>query len=141
MSKVQHGRCLCGAVTVEAVLSDEMGACFCDKCVRWSGSAMIGVDAEVGSVVVSGPVKTYRSSSFAERAWCDTCGSNLWIRDDGKQYELMPGLFPNAGGARLTHVVYADRAPDGWNYAGDLKRVSAQDYETSNPFVPEGETS
>ena len=101
---------------------------------------MIGVDAEADTVVVTGPVKTYRSSPFAERAWCDVCGSNLWIRDDGKQYELMPGLFANAGGARLTHVVYADRAPDGWNYAGDLKRVSAQDYETSNPFVPEGDT-
>ncbi|MFD2857604.1 GFA family protein [Seohaeicola zhoushanensis] len=97
------------------------------------------MDAEAETVTVRGPVKTYRSSPFAERAWCDTCGSNLWIRDDGKQYELMPGLFPNAGGARLTHVVYADRAPEGWNYAGEITRISATDYEKANPFVSEGD--
>lgn len=136
---IHHGRCLCGAVTVAAELSDEIGACFCDMCMRWSGSAMMGVDAVPGTVVVAGPVKTFRSSSFSERAWCDTCGSNLWMRDEEGVFELMPGLFPNAGDARLTNVVYADRAPAGWNYAGDPRRISAAEYEKSNPFVPEGD--
>lgn len=100
---------------------------------------MMGIDAPADTVTVSGPVKTYRSSPFAERAWCDRCGSALWLRDDGKEYELVPGLFENAGGARLTRIVYADRKPDGWDFAGTLHRVSREDYEKSNPFVREGE--
>lgn len=131
----QHGRCLCGAVTVSARLADEIGACFCQMCVRWSGSAMMGIRAPAGSVTVNGPVKTYRSSPFAERAWCDRCGSALWFRDDGKDYELMPGLFENAGGARLTRIVYADRAPEGWDFAGTPRRVSRAEYEAKNPHV------
>lgn len=136
-----EGRCLCGAVTVSAELSDEISACFCTMCARWSGSAMMGIEAPADTVTVRGPVKTYRSSSFAERAWCGTCGSALWLRDDGKAYELVPGLFENAGGARLTRIVYADCAPDGWDFAGTPRRVSRASYEKSNPFVPEGETS
>ena len=131
---MQHGRCLCGAVTISAVLGEEMSACFCEMCVHWSGSAMMVVPAR--GMAMSGPVRTYRSSSFAERAWCDVCGSNLWIKDDDGQYELMPGLFENAGGARLTRIVFADLRPEGWDYAGEQNRVSRADYIAEKPWVP-----
>ncbi len=135
-----EGRCLCGAVRVRTdALSGEISACFCDMCVRWSGSAQMGIASPPEATSVIGPVKTYRSSSFAERAWCDTCGSALWIRDDGGDYELMPGLFENAGHAKLTRVVYADRAPDGWAFAGQPERLTAEEYEKIYPFVPEGD--
>ena len=139
MSGIKQGHCLCGAVQVEAALGDEISACHCGMCAHWSGSAMMGIMAPADTVKVSGPVKTYRSSSFAERAWCDTCGSSLWFRDDGEDYEFMPGIFENAGDGRLVRIVYADCAPDGWDYGGSLKRVSRTDYEKSNKFVPEGE--
>lgn len=136
------GHCLCGAVRISTVKrSDEMSACFCDMCTRWSGTAGMGFDGDPEATVVTGPVKTYRSSSFSERAWCDACGSALWLRDDDGDYELVPGLFENAAGCLLTRVVYADRAPDGWNFAGTPKRVTKADYEASHQFVPEGDPS
>lgn len=93
-------------------------------------------------VTVEGPVKTYASSAFAERAWCDVCGSSLWIRDlpDGA-YELMPGLFENAGGGRLSREVYADCAPEGYALAGDHHRVTAAEYEAAHQHVAAGETA
>ncbi|WP_238372265.1 GFA family protein [Heliomarina baculiformis] len=136
---VQHGRCLCGAVTVSGRLGHEMSACFCTMCTRWSGTVQMGIDAPADTVTVSGPVKTYRSSPFSERAWCDTCGSALWLRDDGGDYEFVPGLFENAGGGRLTRIVYADRKPDGWDIADGPTRVTAAEYEEKHPFIPEGE--
>jgi len=140
MSSQKTGRCMCGAVQISTdALGDEISACHCEMCTRWSGSAMMAMEVPADQVTVSGPVKTFRSSAFAERAWCDVCGSNLWIRDDGQAYELMPGLFDNAGGARLTRIVYADRAPEGWQYAGDVQRVSREEYEKIHPFVSEGE--
>ena len=41
-------------------------------------------------------VARFRSSGFAERAFCPVCGSHLWMRNtgaDAEAYELMPGLF------------------------------------------------
>lgn len=139
---VTTGHCLCGAVTVRATdLAREISACHCGMCTRWSGSVQMGIEAPEAGVTVTGPVKTYRSSWFAERAWCDTCGSALWLRNvdgpDTGYYELVPGLFDNAAGARLTRVVYADRAPDGFSLAGDHARVSQAQYEAENPHLNE----
>lgn len=133
----REGHCLCGAVTVRVSgLSDHMSACHCRMCTRWSGSVQMGIEAPESGVTVTGPAKTYQSSWFAERAWCDICGSALWLRNidgpDTGYFELVPGLFDNAGDARLTRVVYADCAPDGFSLAGDHERVSRTQYEAEN---------
>lgn len=140
------GSCLCGAVhvSVDAPMS-KISACHCDMCRRWSGSIQMGIEVPETSVTITGPVKTYRSSSFAERAWCETCGSALWFRDfDGRDagfFEMTPGLFENAGGARLLREVYSDRCPEGYALSGDIERVTKADYEAQYAFVPEGETT
>ncbi|MFD2738331.1 GFA family protein [Sulfitobacter aestuarii] len=139
-SAEHHGRCLCGAVrvTVTGALGN-ISACHCDMCKRWSGSIFMGIEVDRGRVKISGPVKTYQSSPFAARGWCELCGSALWFGDTegrhGDVLELAPGLFDNAGGARLTREVYADRCPEGYALAGDHQRVSRAEYEAENKFV------
>ncbi|MBT8424088.1 MAG: GFA family protein [Silicimonas sp.] len=137
-----QGHCLCGAVTVNATnLARTISACHCEMCRRWSGSIQMGIEAKEGEATVSGPVKVYRSSDFAERAWCDKCGSAVWFRNfagkDVGYYEFVPGLFENAADAKLVRVVYADCCPDGYALAGDYERVSKADYEAEFDFVPE----
>lgn len=128
------GACLCGAVTLRATgIAPEASACHCGMCRRWSGAAHWTMVAD--TVEASGPVSTYRASSFAERAFCGTCGSHLWIRDDGRQYDLTPGLFDAARDVPLAREVYADRAFACVPLAGDHKRVTAAEYEAENPFV------
>ena len=129
-------------VTVVAqALSGKMSACHCEMCRRWSGSIQMGIEAREDDVTVTGPVKTYRSSDFAERAWCGRCGSALWLRNvagsDVGHFEFVPGLFENAAGATLVREVYADCCPDGYALAGDLERVSKADYEAKFDHVPE----
>ncbi|HSF93837.1 MAG TPA: GFA family protein [Thermohalobaculum sp.] len=129
------GRCLCGAVTLRATgIVPEASACHCVMCRRWGGAPFWGMMAD--SVEASGPVRTYRSSPFAERAFCGTCGSHLWIRDDGKSYDLTPGLFDAAKDFPLTREVYADRAFACVPLAGGHPRVTAAEYEAENMFVP-----
>lgn len=140
MSPQHKGHCLCGAVTVTTdALSNEISACHCDMCRRWSGSIQMGIEVPFDAVTISGPVKTHQSSRLAQRAWCDTCGSALWFRyttdRDAGYFELAPGLYENAGGATLTHEVYADRCPDGYALAGDHDRVTQAEYEQDNPHV------
>lgn len=102
----------------------------------------MGIEVPEERVAISGPVKTHRSSSIGERAWCDTCGSAVWFRypegPDAGYFELAPGLFDNAGGAKLVRIVYADRHPDGFSLAGDdVERVSKAAYEAKYAFVEE----
>ena len=130
------GACLCAAVTVEVAGPVEApSACHCTRCRRWTGAAMWGFEASEGAVSVTGAVSTYRSSDFAERAWCPSCGTHLWFREDGRGYELMPGLFDAAATAPLAREVYADRAYACVRLAGDHERVAEEEYEARFPHV------
>lgn len=111
------GRCLCGAVaiTVDGAHDPRVGACHCRMCQRWSGGLFLCFEAEASAVTVDGEVTRYRSSAFAERAFCPRCGSHLWFNDveEGGQPgrdELMPGLFDAARSWPLRSEIYVDRA-------------------------------
>ena len=134
-----EGRCLCGAVTLRvADHRPEIGACHCSMCRRWTGTVFAAFDAPAAAVSVTGPVAVYRSSPFAERAFCRTCGSHLWLRDDGKDYELLPGLFDAAADFPLVSEIYVDCRIAALRLEGSHPRGTRAEYEARNPFV-EGE--
>ena len=137
------GHCLCGAVTIRVAGGHDprVGACHCRMCQRWTGGLFLCFTAEASAVTVTGEVSRYRSSSFAERAFCPRCGSHLWFNDveeggEPKAYELMPGLFDAARGWPLRSEIYVDRAMASIHLTGDHRRKSRAEYEAGNPFVP-----
>ena len=121
-----QGQCLCGAVTVSALRNaPDIRACHCDMCRRWTSSMFMTVPCGADTITVDGPVKVFRSSDWAERAFCDTCGSALWYMTVEDQHRnLAAGLCENAAGNRLSLEFYSDRKPDGYALAGDHKRLS-----------------
>lgn len=136
------GRCLCGAVTITVAGEHDprVGACHCRMCQRWSGGLFVCFSADASAVTVTGEVTRYRSSAFAERAFCARCGSHLWFNDVGaggapKGYELMPGLFDAARDWPLRSEIYVDRAMDSVRLLGDHRRKTRAEYEAANPFV------
>ncbi|MBT8408338.1 MAG: GFA family protein [Alphaproteobacteria bacterium] len=133
-----QGRCLCGAVTVRATAVDHppvghgLGACHCGMCRRWTSSTFIEVSAARTSVEATGPVQTYKSSDWAERAFCGTCGSALWYLLTGEGMEAEPcqlsaGLFDNAADRDLTLEVYIDKKPAGYAFAGKRATMTEAD--------------
>ena len=109
-------------------------------CQRWSGGLFVCFTADAAAVSVTGEVTCYRSSAFAERAFCARCGSHLWFNDveEGcapQSYELMPGLFDAAGSWPLRSEIYVDRAMASLRLAGDHRRKTRAEYEAENPFV------
>ena len=140
MADALAGRCLCGAVTVRVAGAHDprVGACHCRMCQRWSGGLFLCFEAQ--GVTAEGPVRTFRSSPFSERAFCSACGSHLWMRDldatDADAYELMPGLFDDARDWPLLSEIYVDRALACARLAGDHKRATRADYEAKNPAIP-----
>jgi len=136
------GHCLCGAVkiTVAGEHDPRIGACHCRMCQRWSGGLFLCFKADASAVTVTGEVTHYRSSTFAERAFCSRCGSHLWFKDveDGgepQSYELMPGLFDAARNWPLRSEIYVDRAMASVHLLGDHRRKSRAEYEAENPFI------
>lgn len=135
MTGVMEGHCLCGAVTLRVKRHGGFtGVCHCRMCQRWTGGLYISVPVEAADVTISGPVARYRSSEFAERAFCSVCGSHLWYREqsDDAYYGLMPGLFDAAREIPLKSEIYVDRALPGLALPGDHRRATRAEYEAKN---------
>lgn len=134
------GHCLCGAVTVRIAGDHDprVGACHCRMCQRWSGGLFLSFGTPAASLTAEGPVMRYASSKFAERAFCPTCGSHLWVRDtdrDDAPYDLMPGLFDAAVGFPLRSEIYTDRALTCVRLAGDHRKATRAEYEANAAHV------
>jgi hypothetical protein len=109
-----EGWCLCGAVTVRATpLRRHVEACHCTMCRRWSGIAFVGVQCG-GEVEIDGEahVVRYRSSEWAERGFCGTCGSSLFYHYlPLGTYGFTAGLFPDDALLPLAEEIFIDEKP------------------------------
>lgn len=136
----QTGSCLCGAVTVtlpERVT--EADACHCSMCRKLgSGGPMFAVHCTGGAKpVVTGEahIVVYRSSDWAERAFCGICGTSLWYRfieDDF--HSLAAGLF-DPDTLTLTKQIFIEEKPDLYDLANDTVKMTGEDvvaYYTAN---------
>lgn len=125
------GKCMCGAVRFTATdVPATYGTCHCEMCRRWTGSALLGVSVPEGNVTWEGGenIVTYQSSSWAERAWCNKCGTGLWFKvtmDSAWKgnVELPIGLFDDAGGFEMTSEIFIDHKPDSYTYAGEGRKT------------------
>ena len=132
------GHCLCGAVSIRvSEPAGWVGVCHCRMCQRWSGGLWAAFPAEPVTVSVDGEVAIYPSSELAERGFCGTCGTSLWMRDreEGATFHLMLGAFDEAKGWPLVSEIYVDEAYAAIDLNGDHKKATAETYRSKNPEV------
>ena len=133
------GQCLCGAVTVTATPErPSLAACHCNMCRRWTSAAFVAFPSD--DAVAEGPVKVFQSSEWAERAFCERCGSALWYRITAPgpghgQYQLASGLFDVAG-MHLGLEVFIDEKPDAYAFDGAENRRQMTGAEIIAIFAP-----
>lgn len=133
------GTCLCGAVTVRAeVEKPNLRACHCDMCRKHTSGMFISIATVPGSVQAEGPVKSFQSSDWAERGFCEACGSTLWYGTikDGIRHPAA-GLFEGAAGGDMKIEFFADECPAGYALAGEHRKMTTE--ETEALFAPEEE--
>lgn len=126
MSK-QTGHCLCGAVkvTVEAELS-QVDICHCSMCRRWAGGPYFAMDCK-SALTFTGEdkIKRYRSSDWAERAFCSECGTNLFYRlVEPDHYVLSAGLFDDQSAFHLEGQIFIDEKPAYYDFANKTKSMT-----------------
>ncbi|MGJ5619456.1 GFA family protein [Sulfitobacter sp. MF3-043] len=140
MSEKINGQCLCGAIKVTATTTNPIvRACHCDMCRQHTSSMFMSLATDSGSETIEGPAKSFRSSDWAERGFCEVCGSTLWygtLHDNAKH--LAAGLFENAADAPLKMEFFVDKCPQGYALSGDHKRLTAE--QTIALFAPEEES-
>ena len=133
-----EGQCLCGAVTIAATVdAPTLVACHCGMCQRQNGGPYISLMTDQAGTIANGPIKVFKSSEWAERAFCSDCGSTLWYGTvhDGARY-LSSGLFADAADAPLTLEYFSDNCPQGYRFEGDHQRMT--EAETIAFFTQEG---
>ena len=124
------GQCLCGAVSFSARdVGNKFGACHCDMCRRWTGSALLGVTIKDKNIVWRGEehIAQFQSTFWAKRGWCKNCGTNLFFKvtlqgDHSDDTEIPLGLFDDPSGFTMTNEIYIDHKPDSFAYVGSENR-------------------
>lgn len=127
------GRCLCGAIAAEGSGEPQITACHCEMCRRWHGGPSVSVRFSEGIAITGGEdsVGWFRSSEWAERGFCKTCGSTLFYRlvETG---EIMgeAGSFALPTGLQITEHYFIDEQPDYYQFKDDAPRLTgAQVFE------------
>ena len=122
------GRCLCGAVRIEATPKGGMHACHCGKCRRMSGGVFLSVECD--EVEATGPLKTFESSDWAERQFCGECGSSLiWRMKDGSLTAVAVQVFEDPGAFSFDGEIYIDVKPRNYAFEGERRRLTGAEVE------------
>ncbi len=131
-TRERKGHCLCGDVQITAhQASTEVGACHCHMCRRRGGGPAFELDCGT-DVTITGEdhIAVYNSSEWAERAFCKTCGTNLYYRlKEPGQYMIASAIFDNEDNLNFTTQVYIDSKPDYYSLAEQTKSLTGAEVE------------
>ena len=124
-----EGHCLCKAVRIEvADASGEIEICQCTMCRRWGGAFYSALESKQFTIHGEDSVAVYRSSEWAERAFCKTCGSNLWFKflPTGNR-SFSAGLFDSASCAKVEKEIFVDEAASWSSIGGEHPKMTGEE--------------
>ncbi len=122
-----QGRCLCGAVSVTTPDNTAMNACHCGMCRRWGSGPMMSVhcgpDVQFGG---TDRITVFRSSDWAERAFCSVCGTHLYYRlVPVNDHILSTGLFQDGPEFQFQEQIFIDQKPRSYDFANATSTLTA----------------
>ena len=125
-----QGSCLCGAVKLSTTnTNNEVGACHCGMCRKWGGSSFLAIDC--GSEISfegEDNIRIYQSSEWAERGFCQKCGSHLFYRlKQNNQHFIPVGIFDNSEGLVFDHQIFIDEKPKYYSFANETKNMTGEE--------------
>jgi hypothetical protein len=128
MSTPATGKCLCGTVRFTATgFKPEYHACHCGMCRRWSGGSPFFAVGCKSVTFDSGAdnIGRFRSSDWAERGFCKSCGTTLfYFLKPTEQYSMSVGTFDDPALFKLASEIFIDHKPSDYALAGDRPRLT-----------------
>ena len=130
-TKRLQAKCLCGGVRIDADIAEqEVGACHCDICRRWSSGPFMAIEATENVVLAGTDLLTiYESSGWGERGFCKACGSTLfWRSKDASHYAISAAAFDDLTEAVLTKEIFIDSKPDWYAFANKTQTMTGAEF-------------
>lgn len=119
--------CLCGAVKITAnEINPKFTVCHCDSCRSWGGAPFFAVQCGTNvSIEGSEKIKTYNSSSWASRGFCNDCGTHLFYKfNESGEYNMPVGVFQNIDGLEMDMQYFSDQRPDYYCFSNETKELT-----------------
>jgi hypothetical protein len=141
MGQAASGGCLCGAVRFTATpKGNDVGVCHCNMCRRWAAGPFFAMECE-GAVKVADEsnLGVYRSSEWAERCFCKTCGTVLFYRLVGKDFSAISAeALDERGGLNFASQIFMDEKPAYYEFANKTHNMTGA--EVFAAFAPEAKS-
>lgn len=121
------GRCLCGAVRFVGMAKNfEVACCHCVMCRRWSSGPYFEVVCTEVTFEGEDNITKIQSSDWAERAFCNKCGSNLYYRMlDSDELQVAAGLLDDQSNLRLSRQFFTDKKPPFYTLADETDGMTS----------------
>jgi hypothetical protein len=122
-----HGQCLCGKVKVKvAQMTLKVGACHCQSCRTWTGGPLFTFDCGT-EVKLDGAcfISSFQSSDWAERGFCNNCGTHLFYRlKQNGQYFIPAGLLRLPEDPVFDHQIFIEQKPLWYCFANQTTELT-----------------
>jgi hypothetical protein len=83
-------------------------------------------------------ISVFNSSAWAERGFCNNCGSHLFYRlKESKQYHMPVGLFDEQKRLVFDHQVFIDEKPAFYAFANETSEMTGA--EVFAKYAPSSE--
>ena len=142
----KSGQCVCGAVKLTARnVPQTFNICYCDMCKRWAGGRWMGMHVANADLDISGldAVTTLTTSDWAERAFCNKCGSSLWYKmtagPDANGCSISVGLLTDTSDLTLGNEYYIDRKTQAYEFPKGRKQMTEAEVLALYAPAEEGE--
>ena len=125
---MKTGSCECGAVQFQSEGPwRAVTACHCGQCRKSSGNywTATAVPTEALDITKSETLQWYRSSDFAQRGFCNACGSSLFYKRDGVDFtSIGAGCVDGASGLTLEKHIFMDDKGDYYEIADGVEQIA-----------------
>lgn len=137
------GKCLCGAVTFTAeAAKPEVAVCHCNMCQRQVAGPYMAIECVPGSLKIAGEgdVSYYKSSEWARRGFCKSCGSALfWRSFDGKFEVVSVGALEDKSALRMATEIFIDEKPGYYDFANKTHRMTGSEFIAAISGMPKAD--
>ncbi len=139
---VGTGSCLCGAVSfTSSSMSKVVGACHCSLCRIWGGGPFMEVECGP-DVVFEGRehIAIFQSSAWAERAFCNRCGTHLYMKIKTlnklglpEGYGIPAGLIDKQEALSFDLQVFIDQKPAYYCFSNATRTLTSSEIYEKYP--------
>lgn len=121
------GKCLCGSIEVNAPDATDIDVCHCSTCRRWSGGPMLAVHCGEGVEFAGEAPARFQSSEWAERGFCQQCGTHLFYHlKESDEYILPAGLF-SKDDFQMQSEIFIDEKPAYYTFSNKTQKLTGEE--------------